>query len=128
MREKALGDFIVFSVFLIVTQFSTAWMKHKIYFMTNKSPTDMLIHRKEVRFNPKKQYDWLIENSTEPSQTRRWLITYQLCQLPAVFGLLVSVIGLYTSKVDVILDNSAPVILLFNMLLVFSGMFQGRRR
>ena len=88
----------------------------------------MLIHRKEVRFNPKKQYDWLIENSTEPSQTRRWLITYQLCQLPAVFGLLVSVIGLYTSKVDVILDNSAPVILLFNMLLVFSGMFQGRRR
>lgn len=128
MREKALGYLIVFSIFLIFTKFSTGWILHKIYFLTNKSPIDMLEHRKKVWFNPKKQYDWLLENSTEPSKMRNWLITYYVCKLPALLGLVFSVIGLFTSKVDIILDNSVPVVLLLNILLMFSGMFSGRRR
>ncbi len=88
----------------------------------------MLEHRKKVWFNPKKQYDWLLENSMEPSKMRNWLITYYVFKLPALLGLVFSVIGLFTSKVDIILDNSVPVVLLFNILLMFSGMFLGRRR
>lgn len=128
MNEKALGNLIIFTGLFVLTIFSTRWMYGKIRFLTDKSPMELSAYRKKVWYNPKRFYDWLIENTAEEAAVRKLFIGYYLCKLPALIGLFISIIGLFTHRADSFMDMWSFVVIAFNIIVAVIGGIQGSRR
>lgn len=128
MNEKALGNLIIFTGLFVLTIFSTRWMYGKICFLTDKSSVELSAYRKKVWYNPKRFYDWLIENTVEEAAVRKLFIGYYLCKLPALIGLFISIIGLFTHSADFFLDMWSFVVIAFNIIVAIIGGIQGGRR
>ena len=127
MREKGMGYIIAFFGLMILNQFAVMWIWPYIYDCTGKSPQEISRYRRKVRYNPKKLYIWLTENSSDRKGTGRRLIFYYLSKLPALLGLVVSVIGLFTSLVDPVMDIGFFVVMFFGMDCMIAGPIFGRR-
>lgn len=127
MREKGMGYIIAFFGLMILNQFAVMWIWPYIYDCTGKSPQEISRYRRKVRYNPKKLYIWLTENSSDRKGTGRRLIFYYLSKLPALLGLVVSVIGLFTSLVDPVMDIGFFVVMFFGMGSMIAGSIFGNR-
>ena len=127
MREKGMGYIIAFFGLMILNQFAVMWIWPYIYDCTGKSPQEISRYRRKVRYNPKKLYIWLTENSSDRKGTGRRLIFYYLSKLPALLGLVVSVIGLFTSLVDPVMDIGFFVVMFFGMGSMIAGPIFGNR-
>lgn len=127
MREKGMGYIIAFFGLMILNQFAVMWIWPYIYDCTGKSPQEISRYRRKVRYNPKKLYIWLTENSSDRKGTGRRLIFYYFSKLPALLGLVVSVIGLFTSFVDPVMDVGFFVVMFFGMGCMIAGPIFGRR-
>lgn len=128
MNEKAVGYILIFSMYLVLARFSTGWLWLSVYATTNTSPADVSRYRRKVRHNPKKLYAWLLENSIDEAKTKRTLIVYWICKIPAAAGILISCIGLFTHAVDRVMDIGAFVLLGYNMLILLVGALQSNSR
>lgn len=82
MREKGMGYIIAFFGLMILNQFAVMWIWPYIYDCTGKSPQEISRYRRKVRYNPKKLYIWLTENSSDRKGTGRRLIfiIFQSCR------------------------------------------------
>lgn len=127
MREKGIGYIIAFFGLMILNQFAVMWIWPYIYDCTGKSPQEISRYRRKVRYNPKKLYIWLTENSSDRKGAGRRLIFYYLSKLPALLGLVVSVIGLFTSLVDPVMDIGFFVVMFFGMGSMIAGSIFGNR-
>lgn len=128
MNEKALGNLIIFTGLFVLTIFSTRWMHGKICFLTDKSSVELSAYRKKVWYNPKRFYDWLIENTVEEAAVRKLFIGYYLCKLPALIGLFISIIGLFTHSADFFMDMWSFVVIAFNIIVAIIGGIQGNKK
>lgn len=128
MNEKALGNLIIFTGLFVLTIFSTRWMYGKIRFLTDKSSVELSAYRKKVWYNPKRFYDWLIENTVEEAAVRKLFIGYYLCKLPALIGLFISIIGLFTHSADSFMDMWSFVVIAFNIIVAIIGGIQGNKK
>lgn len=127
MREKGMGYIIAFFGLMILNQFAVMWIWPYIYDCTGKSPQEISRYRRKVRYNPKKLYIWLTENSCDRKGTGRRLIFYYLSKLPELLGVIVSVIGSFTSLVDPVMDVGFFVVMFFGMGSMIAGSIFGRR-
>ena len=127
MREKGMGYIIAFFGLMILNQFAVMWIWPYIYDCTGKSPQEISRYRRKVRYNPKKLYVWLTENSSDRKGTGRRLMFYYLSKLPALLGVIVSVIGLFTSLVDPVMDIGFFVVMFFGMGSMIAGPIFGNR-
>lgn len=127
MREKGMGYIIAFFGLMILNQFAVMWVWPYIYDCTGKSPQEISRYRRKVRYNPKKLYIWLTENSSDRKGTGRRLLFYYLSKLPALLGIFVSVIGLFTSFVDPVMDVGFFVVMFFGMGCMIAGPIFGNR-
>ena len=127
MREKGMGYIIAFFDLMILNQFAVMWIWPYIYDCTGKSPQEISRYRRKVRYNPKKLYVWLTENSSDRKGTGRRLMFYYLSKLPALLGVIVSVIGLFTSLVDPVMDIGFFVVMFFGMGSMIAGPIFGNR-
>lgn len=127
MREKAIGYIIMFFGFMILNQFAVMWIWSYIYDCTGKSPQEISRYRRKIRYNPKKLYIWLTESSCDRKDTGRRLLFYYFSKLPALLGIIVSVIGLFTSFVDPVMDVGIFVVMFFGMgCMIVGPIFSGR--
>lgn len=129
-NEKALGYVLIFVFFMVFSKFSCRPIWILACVSSGKTPAARRIYRKEIRKSenpPKSLYQWLITSSDNPTRTRRLLIKYFLCKLPAFVSLVIAVIGLRTHVFDKLLDISAFVVFFFYAVIFISGLFVAKR-
>lgn len=124
MREKGLGYLIVYSAHFAMIVLCTRWIWYKISVLADKSMFDMFKYRKEIRYNSKKLYAWLIKDTVNDRKIKHLLIGRQLCKLPAIIGILSAIIGLRTNIVDSFMDTWSFVTGGFLILMTIVSAFQ----
>lgn len=124
MREKGLGYLIVYSAHFAMEVLCNRWIWYKISVLADKSMLDMSKYRKEVRYNSKKLYAWLIKDTVNDRKIKVLLIVRWLCTLPAVIGIISAIIGLHTNAVDSFMDTWSFVVTIYLILMAVVSSIQ----
>lgn len=129
LSEKALGYIVIFIAFNMLASMCLVWLKTKIYILSNMS--SYAIHKKKIetlknRESLKTVYQFLYEKSANQTRTRRLLVIYYLLKLPVIIGIPFAIIGLFTHRIDNLLDKYALIMTVYIMILGISPIFFNR--
>lgn len=97
---------------------------YKIAALTDKSVSDISKYRKKVRFNYKKFYSWLTEDTVNDRKIKALLIVRPMCALPGAIGIVSAIIGLRSNAADVFMDKWSFVVMTYFIIMAIVGSIQ----
>lgn len=124
LREKGLGYLIIYTGFFAIEVLYAREIWYKIAALADKSMSDISKYRKEVRYNSKKLYAWLIKDTVNDRKIKVLLIVRPLCALPGAIGIISAIIGLRTNAVDSFMDTWSFVVMGYFILMAIVGSIQ----